>query len=60
MCRQPFSNAKLSQAMHYKIPRHEPWGKERAANQAFSQAQRAFRKHNWRIARIVPAIKIGG
>jgi len=45
--------------MHYKIPRHEPWGKERSANQAFSQAQGAFRKHNWRIARMVPAIKVG-
>ena len=45
--------------MHYKIPRHEPWGKERSANQAFSQAQRAFRKHNWRIARVIPEIKIG-
>jgi len=46
--------------MHYKIPRREPWGKERSANQAFCQAQRAFRKHNWRITREVPAIKIGG
>jgi len=45
--------------MHYKIPRHEPWGKERSMNQAFSQAQRAFRKHNWRIARVVPVIKVG-
>jgi hypothetical protein len=55
MCRQPFSIAK-----HNKIPRRESWGKERSANQAFSQSQRAFRKHNWRIARVVPAIKIGG
>jgi len=28
-------------------------------NQTFSQTQRAFRKHNWRIVRIVPAVKIG-
>jgi hypothetical protein len=60
MCRQPYSNAKLPQAMHHKIPRREPWGKERSANQAFCQAQRAFRKHNWRITREAPAIKIGG
>jgi hypothetical protein len=60
MCRQPYPNAKVPQAMHYKIPRREPWGKERSANQAFCQAQRAFRKHNWRIARAVPAIKNGG
>ena len=59
MSRQPFSNAKLTQPMHYKIPGREPWGKERSANQAFCQAQRSFRKHNWRIARVVPAIKIG-
>jgi hypothetical protein len=59
MCRQPISNGKPPQPMHYKIPRHEPWGKERSANQAFSQAQGAFRKHNWRIARMVPAIKVG-
>jgi hypothetical protein len=59
MCRQPFSKAKLSQAQHHKIPRREPWGKERSSNQAFCQAQRSFRKHNWRIARLVPAIKIG-
>jgi hypothetical protein len=59
MCRQPFSNAKLPQVMHYKIPRREPWRNERSSNQAFSQAQRAFRKHNWRIARVVPAIKVG-
>jgi hypothetical protein len=44
--------------VHYKIPRREPWGKERSANQAFCQAQRAFRKHNWRLARVVPAIKV--
>lgn len=60
MCRQPYSNAKLPQPMRRKIPRREPWGKERSANQAFCQAQRAFRKHNWQIARIVPEIKIGG
>ena len=60
MCRQPHSNARLFQTAHCKTPRREPWGKERSANQAFSQAQRAFRKHNWRIARIVPEIKIGG
>jgi len=59
MCRQPFSYAKLPQFAHYKIPCHEPWGKERSANQSFSQAQRAFRKHNWRTARVVPAAKIG-
>jgi len=59
MCRQPNSSAKLPQAIHSKIPRREPWGKERSANQAFCQAQRAFRKHNWRIARAVAAIKIG-
>jgi len=59
MCRQSISNAKLPQSMHYKIPRHEPWGRERSVNQAFSQAQRAFRKHNWRIARVVPVIKVG-
>jgi hypothetical protein len=59
MCRQPNSNAKLPQAVHYKIPRREPWGKERSANQAYCQAQRAFRKHNWRLARVIPAIKIG-
>ena len=60
MCRQPYSNPKLSQTVHRKTPRHEPSGKERSANQAFCQAQRAFRKHNWRIARIAPEIKIGG
>jgi hypothetical protein len=60
MCRQPNSNIKLLQAMHYKIPRREPWGKDRSANHAFCQAQRSFRKHNWRIAREVPAFKIGG
>jgi hypothetical protein len=60
MCRQPHSNAKVPQTMHYKIPRRESWGKERSANQAFCQAQRALRKHNWRLARVVPAIKIGG
>jgi hypothetical protein len=60
MCRQPNSNVKPPQRMHYKIPRREPWGKEHSANQAFCQAQRAFRKHNWRIARAVPTIKIGG
>ena len=60
MCRQPHSNARLSQTAHHKNPRREPWGKERSANQAFCQAQRAFRKHNWRIARIVHEIKIGG
>jgi len=60
MCRQPHSNARLFQTAHCKTPRREPWGKERSANQAFWQAQRAFRKHNWRIARIVPEIKIGG
>jgi hypothetical protein len=59
MCRQPNSNTKLPQVMHHKIPRHEPWGKDRSANHAFCQAQRSFRKHNWRIAREVPAIKIG-
>jgi hypothetical protein len=59
MCREPFSSAKLPQVMHYKIPRGEPWGKERSANQAFCQAQRAFRKHNWRLARVVQPIKIG-
>ena len=60
MCWQPHSNARLFQTAHCKTPRREPWGKERSANQAFCQAQRAFRKHNWRIARIVPEIKIGG
>ena len=59
MCREPFFNAKLPKAVHYKIPRREPWGKERSASQAFCQAQRSFRKHNWRIARVVPASKIG-
>jgi hypothetical protein len=59
MCRQPFSNTKIPQSIHYKIPRREPWGKERSANQAFSQAQRAFRKHNWRTACVVPATKMG-
>jgi hypothetical protein len=59
MCHQPFSNTKIPQSIRYKIPRPEPWGKERSANHAFSQAQRAFRKHNWRIARVVPATKIG-
>ena len=59
MRRQPFSNAKIPQSVHYKIPRREPWGKERSANQAFSQAQRAFRKHNWRRARVVPVAKMG-
>jgi hypothetical protein len=59
MCRRPFSNAKLPQAMHYKIPRRESWRKKRSSNRAFCQAQRSFRKHNWRIARVVPAIKIG-
>jgi len=59
MCRQPNSNAKLPQSMRFKIPRREPWGKERSANQAFCQAQRAFRKHNWRIARVVSPINIG-
>ncbi len=59
MCRQPFCNAKLPQPMHYKIPHRESWRKERSANQAFCQAQRAFRKHNWRMARVVPAIKVG-
>ena len=58
MCRQPHANAKLPKTVHYKIPRREPWGKERSANQAFCQAQRAFRKHNWRLARVVPAIKV--
>jgi hypothetical protein len=46
--------------MHYKIPRREPWGKDRSANYAFCQAQRSFRKHNWRIAREVPTFKFGG
>ena len=59
MCRQPNSNTKHPQAVRSRIPRREPWGKEQSANQAFSQAQRAFRKHNWRIAREVSAIKIG-
>jgi hypothetical protein len=59
MCRQPFSITKLPQTVPYKVPRREPWGKERSANQAFSQAQRAFRKHNWRLARVVQPIKIG-
>ena len=59
MCRQSFSKEKLPQAVHYKIPRREPWGKERSANQAFCQAQRAFRRHNWRLTRVVPPIKIG-
>jgi len=59
MCRRPFSNTKIPQSIHYKIPRREPWGKERSANQAFSQTQRAFRKHNWRLARVVLAAKIG-
>ena len=59
MCREPFSNAKVPKAVHYKIPRREPWGKERSANQAFCQAQRAFRKHNWRLTRVVPPTKIG-
>jgi hypothetical protein len=61
MCRQPHLNARFSQAAHYKIPRRaNRGGKERSANQAFYQAQRAFRKHSWRIARTVPEIKIGG
>jgi hypothetical protein len=51
MCRQPHSNAKLPQTVHCKIPRREPWGKERSANKAFCQAQRAFRKHNLRRSR---------
>jgi hypothetical protein len=59
MCRQPNSNAKLPQAVHSKIPRREPWGKKHSANQAFSQPQRAFRKHIWRIAHEVSAIKTG-
>ena len=59
MCRQPNSNATLPRAVHSKIPPREPWGKKQSAYQAFSQAQRAFRKHNWRIAREVPAIKTG-
>jgi hypothetical protein len=59
MCRQPNSNAKLPQAVHSKIPRREPWGKKLSGNQAFTQTRRAFRKHNWRIARESPAIKIG-
>lgn len=59
MFREPFSIRKLLQIVPYKVPRREPWGKERSANQAFSQAQRAFRKHNWRLARIVQPIKIG-
>jgi hypothetical protein len=59
MYRQPFSSLKLSQPVHFKIPRREPWGKERSANQAFSQAQRAFRKHNWRLARMISEIKSG-
>jgi hypothetical protein len=59
MYRQANSNAKLPLAWHSKIPRREPRGKNQWANRAFWQAQRAFRKHNWRIAREVPAIKIG-
>jgi len=58
MCHQPYPNAKLPQATHCKIPRREPWGKERSTNQAFCQAQRAFRKHNWRIARAVPVTRL--
>jgi len=59
MCRQPLFDARLSQPMHCKIPSRELWGRERSTNQVFSQAHRAFRKHNWRMVRVVPAIKIG-
>jgi hypothetical protein len=59
MGRQLFSDAKLFQYMHCKIPSRELWGRERSTNQAFSQAHRAFRKQNWRIVRLVPATKMG-
>ena len=59
MCRRPNSNTKLPLAVRSRIPRREPWGKEQSANQAFSQAQGAFWKHNWRVAREVSTIKVG-